>query len=243
MNTLQHDLGARALIIASLAVFVLAACGTLKNQGSITSVQTPSATQPLQQSARESSLKPGPAHSRPRHVTANHQVPSSIKENAASQNENLPTGNTTAVLLQIHQANMTEIALGRLAENKASAPEVRAYADQLVEDHTSVDGKVIAMAQTKGVHVRDQTASSRQGRRGMRNPGQFEQKLASASGATFDQLFLKQAGDDHQRLIQKLQQDREDANDDDLEGLIDKIVPILEQHRQLAQILMKKERT
>jgi molecular chaperone GrpE (heat shock protein) len=56
-------------------------------------------------------------------------------------------------------------------------------------------------------------------------------------------LFLKQAGADHQRLIQKLQQDREDANDDDLEALIDKIVPILEQHRQLAQILMKKERT
>jgi hypothetical protein len=60
MNTLQHGLGARALIIASLAVFVLAGCGTLKNQGSISSDQTPSATQPLQQSARESSLKPGP---------------------------------------------------------------------------------------------------------------------------------------------------------------------------------------
>jgi putative membrane protein len=137
---------------------------------------------------------------------------------------------------------MTEIALGKLAENKASTPEVRAYADQLVQDHTSVDGTVIAMAQKKGIHLLDQAASSRQGRRGVRNAGQFEQKLASASGATFDQLFLKQAGADHQRQIQKLQQDREDANDDDLEELIDKIVPILEQHRQLAQILMKKER-
>jgi putative membrane protein len=243
MNTLQHGLGARELIIATLAVFVLAACGTGKNQGSISRVRTPSATQPLQQSARESSLKPGPAHSRPRHVTSNHQVPSSIKENAASQNENAPTGNTTAVLSQIHRANMTEIALGKLAETKASAPEVRAYADQLVQDHTSVDGTVIAMAQKKGIHLLDQAASSGQGRRGVRNAGQFEQKLASASGATFDQLFLKQAGADHQRQIQKLQQDREDANDDDLEELIDKIVPILEQHRQLAQILMKKERT
>ena len=241
MNTLQHGLGARELIVATLAAFVLAACGTGKNQGSISSAQTPSATQSLQQSAKESSLKPAPPHSRPRHVASSHQVPSSIKENAASQNENAPTGNTTAVLSQIHQADMAEIALGKLAKDKASAPEVRAYADQLIQDHTSVDGIVMAMVQKKGTHLRDKTASSRQRRRGVQNAGQFEQKLTSASGSTFDQLFLEQAGIDHQRLIQKLQQDREDANDDDIEALIDKIVPILEQHRQLAQILMKKE--
>ena len=43
------------------------------------------------------------------------------------------------------------------------------------------------------------------------------------------------------RLIRKLQQDREDASDDELEALIDKTIPILEQHRELAQILMNKE--
>jgi predicted outer membrane protein len=48
---------------------------------------------------------------------------------------------------------MTEIALGKLAGNNASAPDVRAYADQLVQDHTSVDGTVIAMAQKKGIHL------------------------------------------------------------------------------------------
>jgi putative membrane protein len=169
-------------------------------------------------------------------------LPSIIKEEAISQNENALTGNATSVLSQLHQANMTEIALGKLAENKALAPEVRAYAAQLVQDHTGVDETVMAMAQKKGTHLRVQTASSQQGRRGVQNAGQFEQKLTSDSGSTFDQLFLEQAGTDHHRLIQKLQQDREDANDDDLEALIDKVVPILEQHRELAQILMKKER-
>jgi predicted outer membrane protein len=46
---------------------------------------------------------------------------------------------------------------------------------------------------------------------------------------------------DHARLINMLQQAREDASDDQLEALIDKIVPILQQHKELAQILMKKE--
>ena len=96
--------------------------------------------------------------------------------------------------------------------------------------------------QKKGTHLRAQTASSQQQRKGVQSTGQFAQKLTSASGSKFDQLFLQQAASDHQRLIQKLQQDRDDANDDDLEALIDKIVPILEQHRELAQILMKKVR-
>ena len=242
MSTSQHGLGGGALIIATLAALVVAACGTRKNQDRISSVETPQATQLMQQNARKSSLKPAVVHSPSRQVISSHHVPSSDRENAASHDENAPTGNTAAVLSQIHQANLTEIALGKLAEDKASAPEVRAYADQLVQDHTSVDATVVAMAQKKGTHLRDQAATSRQGRKGVQTTGHFEQKLTSASGSKFDQLFLEQAGSDHQRLIQRLQQDREDANDDELEALIDKIVPILQQHRELAQILMKKER-
>jgi predicted outer membrane protein len=66
-------------------------------------------------------------------------------------------------------------------------------------------------------------------------------KLKSANGAKFDKLFLQQANSDHESLIRKLQQDREDASDDELEALIDKTIPILEQHKELAQILMNKE--
>ena len=69
----------------------------------------------------------------------------------------------------------------------------------------------------------------------------MDQKLSSASGAAFDRLFLQQTSSDQERLIRSLQQEREDASDDDIEALIDKIMPILEQHRDLAQILMKKE--
>jgi putative membrane protein len=238
---ISDGLRGRKLLIAAMSALVLAACGTRKNQGQVSSVETPQATQLVQQDARQSSSKRAAAHSLSRHVTSSDYVSSSDKENTASYDKNATTGNTAAVLSQIHQANLTEIALGKLAEDKASTPEVRAYAEQLVQDHSSVDGTVVAMAQKKGTHLRDQTASSRRGRKGVQSTVPFEHELTSASGSKFDQLFLKQAGSDHQRLIQRLQQEREDANDDELEALIDKIVPILEQDRELAQILMKKE--
>ncbi len=68
-----------------------------------------------------------------------------------------------------------------------------------------------------------------------------DRKLSSASRVGFDQLFLQQTSSDQEGLLRSLQQEREDANDDDVETLIDKIVPILEQHRDLAQILIEKE--
>lgn len=136
-----------------------------------------------------------------------------------------------------------EIALGKMAEEKASTSEVRAYADQLVQDHTNVDETVVAMAQKSGAHLQNGTAAHRKGRHEIAHEKRLERKLKSASGSDFDRLFLQQTSSDHERLIRKLQQDREDAGDDELEALIDKMIPILEQHRELAQILMKKEQT
>jgi putative membrane protein len=146
--------------------------------------------------------------------------------------------NTSAAILeQIHQANLKEIAVGKIAEQKASSDEVRAYADQLVKDHTSADQMVVATAQKKGARLRDSAAGRRESAHGKVT----EQKLSSASGAHFDRLFLEQTSADHKKLIAELQKEREDASDDDIEALIDKIVPILQQHNDLAQILMKKE--
>jgi putative membrane protein len=141
--------------------------------------------------------------------------------------------NTSAAILeQIHQADLKEIAIGKMAEQKASSDEVRAYADQLVKDHTSADQMVVATAQKKGTRLRDSQGS---------HGKVAQQKLSSASGAQFDRLFLEQSSADHKKLISELDQEREDASDDDIEALIDKIVPILQQHQDLAQILLKKE--
>ena len=96
---------------------------------------------------------------------------------------------------------------------------------------------VVAMAQKTDGHLHDAAAGRRESTHGKL----VDQKLSSATGAAFDRLFLQQTSSDHERLIRTLQQEREDASDDDIEALIDKIMPILEQHRELAQILMKKE--
>jgi len=136
----------------------------------------------------------------------------------------------------MHQANLMEVELAKIAREKGSTSAVRAYADQLVQDHTNLDQSVIAMAQQSGNLKAMHRAAHESA-----DEKTVEQKLKSANGAKFDKLFLRQASADHQKLIRKLQQDREDASDDQLEAMIDKMLPILEQHKDLAKILMDKE--
>src|SRR5439155_14368941 len=123
MNALQHGLDVRALIVATLTALALAGCGAEQNQGQTGSAETAAATKPAQQTVRQTSSKAAAARSPSRHVVATRHI-------AATNQDNATKANTEAVLSQIHQANLTEIALGKLAEEKASTTEIRAYAGQ-----------------------------------------------------------------------------------------------------------------
>ena len=213
MDILQLRKAPRKFLIAVVIAVTLGGCSTSRQQPPVTNAKpnvaaAPDAAQPTAQVA-----KARPAVTR-----------------AAPSTEATSKKTTATILAQIHQANLKEMAIGKLAQGKASTSEVQAYADQLVQDHTNADQMVVAMAQKTGAHLHESAHAKL-----------ADKKLSSLDGAAFDRLFLQQTGADQERLIRSLQQEREDASDDDLEALIDKIMPILEQHRDLAQILMKKE--
>lgn len=219
MYILHNPKGTRRFLIAALVAGALTGCGTSRQQPAANTnangAAAPAAAQP---NAQEAQAKPAATRATPSAEVSSKRT-------------------TAAILAQIHQANLKEIAIGKIAQEKASTSEVRAYADQLVQDHTNADQMVLAMAQKTGARLHDSAARRHEGTHGK----ELDQKLSSASGAEFDRLFLRQSSSDHERLIRSLQQEREDAGDDDIEALIDKIMPILEQHRDLATILMKKE--
>jgi putative membrane protein len=225
MDKLQNYRGTGRFFVAAVLATAMGACATSRAQPPATDANlnvaaAPEVAQPVAQKAKIRSAMSGP-------------VPSQAA---------LSRRSTSTILGQIHQANLKEISIARIAERKASTGEVRAYADQLVQDHTNADQTVLAMSQKMGTRLHAATVPQN-GRHASSHGDVAEQKLNSASGAGFDRLFLQQTSSDHERLIRALQQEREDAIDDDLEALIDKMIPILEQHRELAQILLKKEQT
>jgi putative membrane protein len=221
MQTLKSGSGKRELVIAKLImaamiVSALTGCGTSQKQA----LPTTATIAPAPEAA------PSAKEIRAKSSAVRAQISPEVSTKR----------NTAMILARIHQANLMEVELAKMAREKGSINGVRAYADQLIQDHTNLDQTVVALAQKSGnlKAVRrsaDETA----------NEKTVERKLTSANGAKFDKLFLQQASSHHERMIRRLQQDREDARDEDLEALIDKTIPILEQHKELAQILMNKE--
>ena len=218
MNTRQNPQSTRYFFVAALVAAALSGCSTSRQQPAVArssaSVTASPAARPA--AAAATKTKPKPTH-------------------AALSSEGSTKSSSAKILLQIHQGNLNEIAIGQMAERKALVSEVQAYAKQLVDDHTSADQQVVATAKKINVHLPD--TATKDGHHG----SIAEHKLNSASGPDFDRFFLQQTSADHDRLIKALKQEREDASDDDIESLIDKILPIFEQHKELARILLKKE--
>jgi len=230
MYNLQNRSGKKEFAVAQLTmavlVLVLAGCGTSKDapaaSASVAATTPLEAASPNAQTARASKHATSTAH-------------------ASSSSGGSAMPNTGLILTQMHQTNLMEIELSKMAEQKAASSEVRAYANQLVQDHTNVDRMVVAMAQDSGTNLKNGAEAHQAGRHETAREKELERKLKSVQGADFDRLFLKETSADHDKLIAKLQQDKQNTSDEELETLIEKVIPVLEQHRELAQILMKKE--
>ena len=228
MNNLQNRSGKKEFVLAKLTlavlVLVLTGCGTSKDNAPAANV---AATTPLEAASPNTQTAPASKHASAAH--------------AASSSGGSAMPNTGLILTQMHQTNLMEIELGKMAEQKAASSEVRAYANQLVQDHTNVDRMVVAMAQDSGTNLKNGAEAHQAARHETAREKELERKLKSMQGADFDRFFLKETSADHDKLIAKLQQDKQNTSDEELEALIEKVIPVLEQHRELAQILMKKE--
>ena len=231
MHTVQNHSGKREFVVAQLTMvvllLVLAGCGTSKDNAPAASASVAAST-PLEA-----------ASPNPQRAPASKHATSAAHVSSSSGGSAMP--NTGLILTQMHQTNLMEIELGKMAEQKAASSEVRAYANQLVQDHTNVDRMVVAMAQDSGTNLKNGAEAHQAARHETAREKELERKLKSVQGADFDRLFLKETSADHDKLIAKLQQDKQNTSDEELETLIEKVIPVLEQHRELAQILMKKE--
>src|ERR1700676_2907654 len=111
MNILQNRRGTGQVLIAALVVAALGGCATSREQPPVANANANIAAAPeaAQPSAQKAKVRPAVTRAAP-------SPQASGKKNSA------------AILAQIHQANLKEIAIGKMAEGKASSSEVRAYA-------------------------------------------------------------------------------------------------------------------
>lgn len=122
------------------------------------------------------------------------------------------------------EAGMAEVEKGKLAAQKASAPEVRAYGQRMVTDHTRSGGELDQIASRKGL------APTRT--LGPKHSKALEE-LRGKSGAQFDAAFGQQMVADHEEAV-ALFTSAEKLGDEELAGFASRTLPTLRDHQQQA---------
>jgi putative membrane protein len=89
------------------------------------------------------------------------------------------------------QKNMTEIELGRLAQERASDPQVRQLAEQMVEDHTASLEELRQIAQRRNIQVTEEMTDD--GRR-------LQERLQALKGPEFDREYVRATLEGHEEM-------------------------------------------
>ena len=123
------------------------------------------------------------------------------------------------------ELNMEEIRLSELAAQQATSPEVRAFAQQLVTDHTQASSELSGIASRKGLtdlgrEDYDQRAVS---------------KLGKKSGADFDKAYIEKMVDAHDDAIDLFEKASRNTQDPELQAFASKTLTKLRQHQQHAK--------
>jgi len=124
------------------------------------------------------------------------------------------------------QGGMAEVQLGKLATEKASAPEVKQFGQRMVDDHGKANDQLKQLAGQKGVTLPTTMDKSAQ---------KEYDRLSKLSGAEFDREYMKHMVSDHKKDVGDFKKEAGKAKDADLKQFAASTVPTLEEHLNLAK--------
>ena len=170
------------------------------------------------------STAPAPAPKSPPPNTA--AAPSSSASSATAAAGKV-TKTDQAFMRQLTQANLAEVAAAKIAQQKATNPAVKTYAQQMIDDHTSAQTELQTLADAKGVTLPKAPDAAHQA---------AAKKLQGLSGAAFDRSYAAQAGaKDHQAAVRLFTQVSTKATDPDLKSYGTKLLPKVQSHLDMVQ--------
>ena len=134
-------------------------------------------------------------------------------------------------------ANQVDIEAGKLAEQKASSAEVKAFGKQMVTDHSGSNKQATALAKKLMVTPEDNATSKSLKEGGDKNL----KRLKTLKGKEFDKAYVDQEVAYHQAVLDAIDKTLiPNAKNAELKTLIEKTRPVIDAHLQHAKMMQGK---
>jgi putative membrane protein len=124
------------------------------------------------------------------------------------------------------QGGMAEVQLSQLAMQRSTNPEVKQFAQQMIQEHTRANEQLMRLAAQKGITPPPTVGPKYQAAMA---------RLMQMSGASFDQAYMNEAGvNSHMESAAVYQRQAALGQDPDLKAFAAAILPRVQDHLQMA---------
>jgi putative membrane protein len=155
----------------------------------------------------------------------------------------------TGFVQQALKSGQEEVALAKLAADKAQSSELKQLAQMLVSDHTAVNEQLQLLVQRDGAATTPPDGSKRGGMESATPPptapgaapsSPKADELAKLSGSEFDKKFLAMIVEGHEKSVELYSSEAEKGTNPAAKKLATETLPKIKEHLQQAKSLQEQ---
>lgn len=129
------------------------------------------------------------------------------------------------------QDGMAEVALGKIAVERAQDADVKQFAQKMVDDHSKANQELTSLASSKGIAAPTDVNAEQKA---------DSERLSKLSGAAFDKAYMQHMVGDHDEAVATFKTFSERGDDPELKQWAEKTLTTLQEHERLAKTTAAK---
>jgi putative membrane protein len=127
---------------------------------------------------------------------------------------------------------MMEVELGKIAQENASNPRVKAFGEMMVKDHTEAGNNLKSIASSLNIALPDSVS----------NDSRKEiDHMKMKKGKEFDKAYVSMMVDDHKKDIAEFRKCADNCSDSTIKSFASNTLPVLMKHLDSIQAIAEKK--
>jgi putative membrane protein len=137
----------------------------------------------------------------------------------------------TAFAMEAARGGMAEVEMGKLAADKADNADVKAFGQQMADDHTKANDKLKEVAEKQNLTLPTTITAKQQAMYDM---------LKTKSGADFDKAYVDAMVKDHEQDVKAFQREANNGKDEQIKAFASETLPVLQGHLEKIKSIQSK---
>jgi putative membrane protein len=154
----------------------------------------------------------------------------SMQDSGNNANEVSQVMKDKMFLRKAAEGGMAEVKFGKLAAEKASSEDVKAFGQKMVDDHTALNSEMASIADSMGVRLPKAITKEDQ--------AEYD-KLSGLSGSDFDTEYLTTMVKDHHQDLREFRMEANDTQDPMLKEAVEKGERVIREHTIMVDKLAR----